>query len=70
MVQQGNRRGPSVKRHFARWGSRGTGMNQVYQQMLETEDYAKAAKDMQGASHRIGAHLLAPLIPTNLSRYL
>jgi len=32
---------------------------------LETEHDVEAAEDIKGASHRIKAHLLAPLIPPN-----
>jgi hypothetical protein len=59
-----------VQSDIARAGETAAGMNPVYQQILETEHDVEAAEDMKGASHRIGAHLLAPLIPTKLPRYL
>ena len=59
-----------VQSDIARAGEAAAGLNPVYQQMLETEHDVEAAEDMKGVSHRIGAHLLAPLIPTKLPRYL
>ena len=48
-----------VQSDTARTGGAAAGVNPVYQAMLDTEDAVEAAADLEGASQRIGAHLLA-----------